>query len=58
MFTILMPDSRLMERFADFRPLFEPFIRRGELALCPWRLDGSGRPRLDGLRELAAGRGR
>ncbi|MDD6034432.1 MAG: hypothetical protein PUC47_13320 [Oscillospiraceae bacterium] len=58
MFTILMPDSRLMERFADFRPLFEPFIRRGELALCPWRLDGSGRPRLDGLRELAAGRRR
>ena len=55
MFTIIMPDSRLMERFGEFQPLLEPFFRRGDLALCPWKTGEDGQPQLTEWQGLVPG---
>ena len=57
MFTVIMPDSRLMERFSEYRPLLEAFFRRGDLALCPWTVEQSGRPEFPDLEGIAPASG-
>lgn len=55
MFTIIMPDERLMERFHEFQPLLEPFFRRGDIALCPWKIGQDGQLCLPGWQSLVSG---
>ncbi|MBQ4050793.1 MAG: hypothetical protein IJD13_04130 [Oscillospiraceae bacterium] len=57
MFTVIMPDSRLMERFSEYQPLMENFFRRGDLALCPWTVGESGYPELPDLDEIVPASG-
>lgn len=57
MFTVIMPDSRLMERFNEYRPLLDTFFRRGDLALCPWTVGQSGRPELPDLNGIVPASG-
>lgn len=55
MFTIIMPDERLMERFDEFQPLLEPFFRRGDIALCPWKTGQDGQLELSEWQSLVPG---